>query len=280
MDRMRLGGLLLERARYTGDERDLARAESLARESLALRTAHNASACRLLAVGAPGSAPLRRGAGGGRGTRSPRTPMPSVRARSGARSCSSWAAIAAADSVFGALAVRRTDPAVSARYARWLEIRGHAGDARELLERARRGRRARRGASLDQLAWFDLRLGDLALSLRQLPLARQHAERGLSDAFPGDWRLLALAARIELADGPAVARDRVWRLVARPAPRPRDTRDRGRCVARARRLDAGASRTSGRSRPRREARPGAGSTAPGTWRCWITIAGSRRCSRR
>src|SRR5262245_28388147 len=41
LDRMRLGALLLEQSRYSGDERGLIRAESLARESLSLRTAHN-----------------------------------------------------------------------------------------------------------------------------------------------------------------------------------------------------------------------------------------------
>ena len=198
MDRMRLGGLLLERSRFTGDERELVRAESLARESLALRTAHNASAYRLLASALMGQHRFVEALEASEQAIAADPDAAGARAMRG-ELLLELGRYPSADSVFGALAVRRTDPAVIARYARWLEIRGHSGEARELLERAREDA-AREGAALDQLAWFDLRLGDLAFRYGDFGRAHEHLSRGLG-AFPGDWRLLALGARLELAEG-------------------------------------------------------------------------------
>ena len=197
LDRMRLGALLIEQARYTGSERGLIRAESLARESLALRTAHNAGAWRLLASALLGQHRFSEALAASEQLLAVDPDDPGARAMRG-EILLELGRYTAADSVFGSLAVLRNEAAVSARYARWLEIRGHAGEARRLLEQAR-ARAAIRGAGADQLAWFDLRLGDLAFRYGNRREARKRAERGLA-AFPRDWRLLALAARIELAD--------------------------------------------------------------------------------
>jgi tetratricopeptide (TPR) repeat protein len=197
MDRMRLGGLLLERARYTGAEHELERAESLARESLALRTAHNAAAWRLLASALLGQHRFVEALAAAEELIAADPDAIGARAMRGEILLELGRYISA-DSVFGALAVRRTDPAVGTRYARWMEIRGRAGEARALLERARRDAEEG-GAPLDHLAWFDLRLGELAFRYGNFSLAREYLAQGLR-AFPSDWRLLALAARIELAE--------------------------------------------------------------------------------
>jgi tetratricopeptide (TPR) repeat protein len=52
----------------------------------------------------------------------------------------------------------------------------------------------------EQLAWFQLRLGDLAMRQGHLAEARREFERGLS-LLPGDYRLLGAMARLELASG-------------------------------------------------------------------------------
>jgi len=198
MDRMRLGSLLLERSRFTGDERELLRAEALARESLALRTAHNAAAYRLLASALLGEHRFVEALEASEEAIAADPEAVGARAMRG-EILLELGRYPAADSVFGSLAVQRTDPAVIARYARWEEIRGRSGAARLLLERARSDA-AREGAAIDQLAWFDLRLGDLAFRYRDFDQAREHMARGLA-AFPGDWRLLALGARLALAEG-------------------------------------------------------------------------------
>lgn len=196
LDRMRLGALLLEQSRYSGNERGLIRAELLARESLALRTAHNAGAWQLLASALLGQHRFTEALAASEQLLSSDSESPGARAMRG-EILLELGRYLAADSVFGSLAVRRNDPAVSARYARWLEIRRDAGEARRLLEEAR-AESARSGAGADQLAWFDLRLGDLTLRYGHLPEARERARRGL-EVFPEDWRFLALAARVELA---------------------------------------------------------------------------------
>jgi tetratricopeptide (TPR) repeat protein len=196
LDRMRLGALLLEQSRYTGDERGLTRAETLARESLALRTAHNAGAWRLLAAALLGQHRFVEALEASEQLLTTDPESPGARAMRG-EILLELGRYAAADSVFGSLAVRRNDPAVSVRYARWLEIRGHAGDARRLLEDART-EAARGGAGADQLAWFDLRLGDLAFRYGNRGEALELVRQGLA-VFPEDWRFLALAARVELA---------------------------------------------------------------------------------
>ncbi|HKP29820.1 MAG TPA: tetratricopeptide repeat protein [Gemmatimonadales bacterium] len=196
LDRTRLGALLLEQSRYTGDERALIRAESLARESLALRTAHNAGAWRLLVSALLGQHRFTAALEASEQLLAIDPDSPGARATRG-EILLELGRYQAADSVFGSLAIRRNDPAVSPRYARWLEIRGHGGEARRLLEQSRDDA-TRGGASADQLAWFDLRLGDLAFRYGKRVEALDHVERGLA-VFPGDWRFLALAARIELA---------------------------------------------------------------------------------
>ena len=62
--------------------------------------------------------------------------------------------------------------------------------------RARRGTQARRrhGMPREQVAWFDLRLGDLALRAGQLDEAERELEAGL-EILPGDYRLLGTLAR-------------------------------------------------------------------------------------
>ena len=196
LDRMRLGSLLVEQSRYTGDERGLIRAESLARESLALRTAHNAGALRLLASALLGQHRFTEALEASEELLAADPESSGARAMRG-EILLELGRYPAADSVFGSLAVRRTDPAVSVRYARWLEIRGHAGEARRLLEEART-EAARGGAGADQLAWFDLRLGDLAFRYGNRAEAGKRASQGLA-VFPEDWRFLALAARVALA---------------------------------------------------------------------------------
>ncbi len=198
MDRVRLGALLLERARMTGSESDLERAEILGRESLAIRTAHNAAGWRLLASALLGQHRFAEALDAANAETAMAPDSPGARAMRG-EILLELGRYGAADSVFGALAIRHMEPAVSTRYARWLELRGRAGEARAVLERAQEEAR-RRLAPVDQVAWFDLRLGDLSLRFGDPGQARERARAGLA-VFPADWRLLALAARAELARG-------------------------------------------------------------------------------
>jgi tetratricopeptide (TPR) repeat protein len=92
----------------------------------------------------------------------------------------------------------QADLGAAPRLARWAELRGRPDEARRLLREAGGGAGRRHGMPREQLAWFHLRLGDLALRTGHLREAEHELDAGLA-ILPGDYRLLGTLARLEAA---------------------------------------------------------------------------------
>src|SRR3989454_12515475 len=73
-----------------------------------------------------------------------------------------------ARTLFDALWPARHELAVAPRLARWAELTGRTDLARRLLERALADAKTRRDLPPEQVAWFQLRVGDLALRTGRL----------------------------------------------------------------------------------------------------------------
>ena len=199
MDHLRLAALYLQRARERGTPADLALAEQEARTSLGNRREHNLEAFRALALALVGQHRFLEAM----------TATDSLLAGDpiapGARSLRGEIALELgryplADSIFASLDRPGADPAVTARVARWSALRGRSAHARTLLERARDDARARAGTPAEQIAWYDLRLGELALTVG----AYREAARSLDAAtavVADDPRILLAQARLALATG-------------------------------------------------------------------------------
>jgi tetratricopeptide (TPR) repeat protein len=195
-DYTRLAGLYLQRARETADNADLIRAESIARRSLALRTGRNTAAFGVLASSLlaqhrfPESLEVAQQLLANDST--------STAARGlVAESQIELGRYEEAGRMLGSLATYRNEPGVAPRLARWEELHGRPEQARRLL-RAARDRAAREhGMPKEQLAWFYLRLGDLALRYGRLGEAERELRSGLAIA-PADHRLLGTLSRLEL----------------------------------------------------------------------------------
>jgi tetratricopeptide (TPR) repeat protein len=97
--------------------------------------------------------------------------------------------------LFGTLASYRGELGVAPRLAHWEELRGRPEEARRLLREACDEAGRRHGVPREQVAWFQLRLGDLALRTGHLDEAERELEAGLRIA-PGDYRLLGTLARL------------------------------------------------------------------------------------
>lgn len=199
-DHAQLARLHLQRAPIGGTEgADLAQAETHARRSLALRTAHNGEALHVLASTLMGSHRFAE--------------AHDVAERLLAMDSTSWGARALlgeielelgtyreAARMFGSLLTEREELGIAPRYARWEEIRGRPAEARRLLRRALTDASTRQGMPRSQLAWFHWRLGDLALRHGRPDEAESELKAGLALA-PEDHRLLDGMARVALARG-------------------------------------------------------------------------------
>jgi len=196
-DYARLAGLYLQRARQTADNGDLIRAEENARHSLRLRTGRNAASFGVLAssllsqhrfdeamlvaqhlVDADSTSVPARGLLAETQYEVGRYPE--------------------ASRTLGTLAMYRTDPSVAPRLARWAELHGRPEEALRLLRNALDDATHRHGTPKEQLAWYHLRLGDLALRNGHLSEATAELRGGL-EISPQDYRLLGLEARLEAA---------------------------------------------------------------------------------
>ena len=191
--------LYMQRARLTGDVADAERAEARARKSLALRTQHNGGTfvtlsaslleqhrfkeardiARQLVAGQPdvemyhsllGETQLELGD------------------YDGARA--SFAAVRAPTASSGTLAGA----------ARWAELQGHTGEARKLLRMGRAMVATQSDYPKEEIAWFDMREGDLALRDGQPNAAEAAYRRGLALA-PTDYRLQAAMSRLAAGRG-------------------------------------------------------------------------------
>ena len=205
-DRAALAALLLDRGRATGAESDVRRAEALARGSLATRHARNDGAAAVLASALmmqhrfPEAYDLTaarlRGDSGDAVTRATLGEIALELGR-----------YAEADQLFGSLTLFRATPAVGPRYARWLELSGRSGQARELLRELRDSLALGFRTTPDQLAWYDVRLGELAARHGRADLARAALARALAEQ-PEDPRALVALGQVELRTGhPDRARD-------------------------------------------------------------------------
>ena len=109
--------------------------------------------------------------------------------------------------VFSNVALSRTSPAIAPRYARWLELTGRSGEARLMLESLRDTLASGFRVPPEQLAWLELRIGEMAAKNGRPGLARKSYSRGLA-LLPDDPQLLAASARLSATAGawrPAVA---------------------------------------------------------------------------
>lgn len=194
-DFTQLAGLYLQRARETADNADLVRAEETARRSLALRRGRNDEAVGVLASSLMGQH---------RFAEAHEAAMDLLRADSTSITARGMVAEAAmelgryheADRLFGMLATYQADLGTAPRLARWAELRGRPEEARRLLRQALDEAGRRHGMPREQLAWFHLRLGDLALRTGHLAEAGRELEAGLA-ILPEDYRLLGARARLE-----------------------------------------------------------------------------------
>jgi tetratricopeptide (TPR) repeat protein len=200
-DRAQLARLYLDRARESGDPADLNRAEESARSSLSLRRGRNGAALAILASSLLGQHRFVEALDAAEGLLALDSTSAGARSMVGEIQLE-LGRYAEARRTFGMLAMRRTEPAVAPRYARWEEIAGRPEVARQLLREAREVAAGAHGVPVQQLAWFQLRLGDLATRQGHPAEARREFERGLS-LLPGDYRLLGALARLELATGSA-----------------------------------------------------------------------------
>jgi tetratricopeptide (TPR) repeat protein len=202
-DHAQLARLHLQRAPIGGTEgADLTEAETHARRSLALRTAHNGEALQVLASTLLGNHRFAEA----REVAERLVAMDST--SRGARALLGeieleLGAYPDAARTFGSLLTVREELGVAPRYARWEEIRGRPAEAKRLLRRALAEASSRHGMPRSHLAWFHWRLGDLALRHGRPDEAERELQAGLALA-PEDHRLLDGMARV------ALARDR-WR---------------------------------------------------------------------
>jgi tetratricopeptide (TPR) repeat protein len=199
-DHAQLARLHLQRAPIGGiEDADLAQAETHARYSLALRTAHNGEALHVLAstlMGRHRFAEARQAAerllAMDSTSRTARSLLGEIQLELGAYQDAARS--------FGSLLMVRGELGVAPRYARWEEIRGRPSEARRLLRDAMDQAAERHGMPRSQLAWFHWRLGDLALRQGRPDEAERELRAGLALA-PEDHRLLDGMARVALARG-------------------------------------------------------------------------------
>jgi tetratricopeptide (TPR) repeat protein len=196
-DFTQLAGLYLQRARETADNGDLVRAEETARHSLALRRGRNEAAFGVLAASL--LAQHRFTEAHGVAARLLAADSTSVAARGLlAETALELGRYDEAGRLFGTLASYRGELGVAPRLAHWEELRGRPEEARRLLRGARDEAVRRHGVPREQVAWFQLRLGDLALRTGHLAEAERELVAGLRIA-PGDYRLLGALARLRAA---------------------------------------------------------------------------------
>lgn len=201
-DRAKLAELYLQRSREAGGMEDLIRAERTARASLELRTPHNGRARQLLASALLGQHRFPEALAQARIAATDYPDAPGIVALFG--ECQlEIGDYDGADSTFASPVLRQAanELSVLPRLARWHEIEGRTNVARRLLERARDlARRDSHGLPGEQLAWFELRVGDFEMRHGRFDIADSSLRAGLR-IRPGDYRLLGTLARLELARG-------------------------------------------------------------------------------
>ncbi|HEY3118055.1 MAG TPA: tetratricopeptide repeat protein, partial [Chloroflexota bacterium] len=194
-DYAQLAGLYLQRARESANNADLMRAEQNARHSLFLRTGRNTEAFGVLASSLLAQ---HRFAGALAVAQRLVTDDPTSIAARGllAETQFELGRYDDARRTLGSLATYRENLSVAPRLARWEELHGRPEEARRLLRAALKNAEGEHAMPKEQLAWFHLRLGDLALRNGHLGEAERELSAGLSVA-PADYRILGTLARLE-----------------------------------------------------------------------------------
>lgn len=195
--RGRLAGLYLQRARETGDYSDVQRAEREARASLALRTQHNGPAFVSLTSALMAQHRFTDAFDVARQLVAGDPDVPQYQSLLGETQLE-LGDYAGATASFAAVTTERTSLSIAPRLARWAELRGETALARAMLLRARNEAASRTDLPREQVAWFDLRVGDLELRNGRLDQAAAALEDGLRVA-PDDYRLLDAMARLSAA---------------------------------------------------------------------------------
>ena len=197
LDELHLAALYLQRARERSSPADLALAEGAARRSLAHRRAHNGEAWHALALALIGQHRFTeaRAAADSLLTFDPTAPGP--RSMLG-EILLELGAYDAADSVFKPLDHFGTGPAVAARTSRWAALHGNTSHAYALLRDAQRTAGQRVSTPAEQVAWYDLRLGELAMTSGDYGVGATHFGAALAVA-PDDPRVFLALSRLELA---------------------------------------------------------------------------------
>ena len=195
-DRASLAALYLQRSRASGDFTDVARAESLARESIALRAARNAHTNVTLAASLMAQHRFADARDVAAHLASAEPDVPSYRALLGEVELELGDYDAARRS-FAAVRSERASLSVAPRLARWAELRGDTAAARRILYRAMAAADSAERLPREQVAWFHLRVGDFELR-RGRTRAAEWALRGGLAVSPDDHRLLGAMARAAL----------------------------------------------------------------------------------
>ncbi|MEO8448162.1 MAG: hypothetical protein ABI647_00120 [Gemmatimonadota bacterium] len=199
LDLARLGALYLVRARESGSSADILRAEAAARRSLANRRERNTTGWQLLAASLVAQHRFNDALEAADSLVALQSDNLSARAQRG-EILLELGRYPEADAAFQPLWLRRYEPELAARVARWAEVRGRSFAARDILRSARDRVEKEANTTREQRAWYAFRIADLALKSDAVSEASQWVDRGLAVA-PEDARLIGLAAKIALAQG-------------------------------------------------------------------------------
>jgi len=192
-----LGALYLARARETGSYGDILRAEEASRASYGHRTNRNGGAAAVLASSLLAQHRFVEAYDVAKSLVELDSTEASTRAMLGEIALE-LGRYTEADTLFTNLSTQRYAPALAPRYARWLELHGQSAEAMDLLRHVRQTLTDGFRVPPEQLAWFDLRIGDLALRAGRLAEAAHAFDAGLTES-PTDYRLLGAEARLHAA---------------------------------------------------------------------------------
>ncbi len=199
LDRAALAGLLFARSRNTGSASDLAKAEKLARQSIALRVERNGQTYELLASVLMARHAFREARVIAAQADSTEPDTPSHLALLGEIELELGAYDDAA-AHFKAIHFDGQQFTIGARLARWYELTGHIDIARQFLVQAIHRVSRRDDLPREQVAWFHYRLGELELRAGQFNAA-DSAFQGALVVHEDDARALGGLARVALARG-------------------------------------------------------------------------------
>ncbi|MEO5567489.1 MAG: tetratricopeptide repeat protein [Gemmatimonadaceae bacterium] len=191
-DLARLGALYLERARETGDPRDIVLADSVARKSLKNRATNNSAAASVLQSALVGLHRFDQAIVLAKAARDAEPDNQALRAAVGEIEME-LGNYDSARVAFTGLRIGRGDLHIAPRLARWAEIQGDTARARRLLAGALTAARNEPAMPAERLAWYWLRAGDVEMRTGSPARADSLYRAGLA-AHPGDYRLLSALA--------------------------------------------------------------------------------------